>query len=410
MYHCKVCITFIQVPKELEMAVREEEPLSKFSHEFSSSERLEKQLIQDADLLFLYCDEAREKTLSEILSGVKEKAQVILCTEGDFGFTKDLANVYDVWKLPVTADEVRFRFRNWQKAYKEKTDYWLTKSYLEATINSVPDLIWYKDKYGAHLKVNKSFCKAVNKTMEQIEGRGHCYIWDMDPEEYAEGDYICMESETEVMEQKETCVFEEDVKIGNEIRMFQTFKSPLFDFDGSVMGTVGVGKDVTIERRYEKEIVKRANTDFLTGLYNRRYLYQFMEAEENNALAFYYIDLDNFKSVNDCYGHQEGDRALVLTKEVLEKNMPDALLARIGGDEFLVIEYGDVREEDIEPRRIRLRDSLAEAYAANEEFQRVSASIGTAFSPGGTKANLDKLIEQADTMMYAEKRGKKHQR
>ena len=93
------------------------------------------------------------------------------------------------------------------------------------------------------------------------------------------------------------------------MRELTTYKSPLFDIDGSVMGTVGVAVDVTQERLYERMLLNNANTDALTGLYNRRYVYQFIQEKEGTPFTIYYIDLDNFKSINDKFGHQEGDRA-----------------------------------------------------------------------------------------------------
>lgn len=242
--------------------------------------------------------------------------------------------------------------------------------------------------------------------MDQVEGRGHYYIWDIEPDEYARGEFICMESELEVMEKRKTCEFDETVKIGDEMRLLKTYKSPLFDLDGSVMGTVGVATDVTQERIYERMIINNANTDFLTGLYNRRYAYQFIEKEENSSLTVFYLDLDNFKSVNDRYGHQEGDRALVVTAEVLKKCMPKDMIARVGGDEFLVAVIGDYTAKEIEEKRIWLQEQLDSAYAKDEYFKNISVSIGTAHSTDG-EVIMDALIGEADTFMYREKYRKK---
>ena len=134
-------------------------------------------------------------------------------------------------------------------------DFWETSHYLEATINNVPNLIWYKDKNGIHEKVNDSFCRTVNKTKEQTEGRGHAYIWNVEHDDPA-----CIESEREVMSKRKTFVSEEIIQAGEEMRTLTTYKSPLYDLDGSVMGTVGVAIDVTQERAYEQEIIKQNQT------------------------------------------------------------------------------------------------------------------------------------------------------
>ena len=166
--------------------------------------------------------------------------------------TDYLPEIKDVWTLPISDTELKFRFLRWQQTCKVSKDYWQTNQYLETAINSVPNLIWYKTKDGIHKKVNDSFCRTVNKTKKQVEGRGHAYIWDVEHDDPA-----CIESEREVMEKRQTCVSEETVKSGEGTRLLTTYKSPLFDLDGSVMGTIGVAIDITQERSYEQEIMRK---------------------------------------------------------------------------------------------------------------------------------------------------------
>lgn len=410
MYHCKVQFYLFGEQNDLLAGIKEMTPPDHFTYEFSESGVLDEALTADADVIIanLQGTEA-EEIFRRLVFGRKKEAELILIADKEqiaALIEYDMSEVTDIWTFPMTEEEIKFRFLRWQQTYKMRKDFWQVQNYLDSTINSVPHLIWYKDRTGVHKKVNKSFCKAVNKTMEQIEGRGHYYIWDITPDEYAKGEFICMESEFEVMDKKKTCVFDESVKIGDDMRQLKTYKSPLFDLDGSVMGTVGVATDVTQERIYEQMIVNNANTDFLTGLYNRRYVSQFIERQEENPLTVFYLDLDNFKDVNDRFGHQEGDRALVLTTEVLQKCMPDGMIARIGGDEFLVIEIGSYTEQEIEEKRKWLQKQLDAAYGENEHFKDVSASIGTAHSPKG-KNDMDVLINEADAFMYREKNKKK---
>ncbi|MDE7225732.1 MAG: response regulator, partial [Ruminococcus sp.] len=88
-----------------------------------------------------------------------------------------------------------------------------------------------------------------------VEGRDHFYIWNVDPDDPASSGHDCMESELEVIRSEKTCISEETVMSGNEIKILTTYKSPLYDVDGSVMGTVGIGIDITQERAYQQEIV-----------------------------------------------------------------------------------------------------------------------------------------------------------
>ena len=95
----------------------------------------------------------------------------------------------------------------------------------------------------------------MNKSKQQVEGRGHAYIWDVEFDDPA-----CIESEREVMTKEKTCISEEVIQTGGGMRTLTTYKSPLYDLAGSVMGMVGVAIDVTQERAYEEELTQKNNT------------------------------------------------------------------------------------------------------------------------------------------------------
>lgn len=407
MYHCQICFYMIMEPNELFEVLMQMPQYLHFSHEYLRSDRADAALTGRADLILADVrQEDAEETLAFLLSHKRKDAEVILLVDKEqsalLTAKEDAEDIADIWVMPLTESEFRFHLIRWQKTHKMRKDFWQTQNYLDTTINCVPHLIWYKDKEGAHMKVNQAFCGAVNKTMEQIEGRGHYYIWDITPDEYEKGEFICMESEYEVMEKRETCIFDETVKIGDSMRELKTYKAPLFDLDGSVMGTVGVAIDVTQERLYEQMMIRNANTDFLTGLYNRRYVYEFIDNQEDGHLSVFCIDLDHFKSVNDIFGHHEGDKALVLTAKTLQDCMPEGLIARMGGDEFLVVITGARTEEEVEQTRKMIKEQLDGEYAKHEHFRDISASVGAAYSRTG-KETFHHLFHRADEMMYQEK-------
>lgn len=412
MYHCNIHISFWNVSSEIRNTIKEMEPVPQFFHQVVDSNLPQVIQLKKADFILAdlhqYAGD-EQAGIEFLLNHKKEDSDLILCVEKsqvESVLSLAGAEITDIWILPLSAEEVKFHFRKWQENKKVQKDLWLNKAYLDTTIDSMTDLVWYKDKVGSHLKVNQSFCEAVGKTKKQVEGRGHYFIWDMTPDEYAKGEYICMESEYEVMDKKITCVFDEKVKTKSGMKEFLTYKSPLFDLDGSIMGTVGVADDVTKERAYERIMKKQANTDFLTGLFNRRYVYQYIEEQNQGPVVLFYLDLDNFKFVNDKWGHQQGDNALLMVADVLQERMAEAVVARIGGDEFLVIEQKEYTPEEIEEKRIWLEKILNTAFAGKEAMQALSVSIGTAYSADG-KVKLDELIGQADTLMYREKKAKK---
>ena len=258
MYHCHVHFHLVGIRQDVFAVIEEMSPLPCFTHEFTKSERAGDASTGGADVILadLRDMDVRE-TVCALTADRGEDTELILLAEREQIplLTRMLDGVKDIWTLPMSEEEIRFHFLRWQQAYKTSKDYWQTSHFLEATINNVPNLIWYKDKDGVHEKVNDSFCRTVGKTKQKVEGQRHAYIWDVE-----EDDPACIESERQVMEKEQTFVSEERVKAGDSLRLLTTYKSPLYDIDGSVMGTVGVAIDVTQERAYEQEIIQKNRT------------------------------------------------------------------------------------------------------------------------------------------------------
>lgn len=258
MYHCHICFYVIGKQTRLGEIFKAMPALDFFTHEFVESEIPNKELTEKADIIIAdLCGMEAEKEVQKLTAWKKpETGLILLIEQGQFSDLADtLSEVEDIWILPMTDEEIRFRFLRWQQSYKMQKDFWQTGQYLDRTINSMPNLVWYKDKNGIHEKVNDSFCKTVNKTKEQVQGQRHAYIWDVEQDDPA-----CIESERNVMEHRKTYVSDEIVQMGEGTRILATYKSPLFDLDGSVMGTVGVAIDVTKERAYAQELIKKNQT------------------------------------------------------------------------------------------------------------------------------------------------------
>jgi len=227
-------------------------PLPCFTHSFRVSGAPEPEAVREADVIFA---DLRALPAAELpaLFGGGETEVILLAEPGQFALLAPCAEkLEDLWPLPLSEEGLRFRFLRWQRRCKERRDAWETKQYLEATINSIPNLVWYKTKDGIHEKVNDSFCRTVNKTKEQVQGRGHAYIWDVEADDPA-----CIESERVVMESRKTHVSQETIMTGGGQRLLTTYKSPLYDWDGSVMGTVGVAIDITQEEAYRQELLQK---------------------------------------------------------------------------------------------------------------------------------------------------------
>ncbi|MGN6230885.1 MAG: cyclic di-GMP phosphodiesterase [Trinickia sp.] len=174
------------------------------------------------------------------------------------------------------------------------------------------------------------------------------------------------------------------------------------------------GTDITEERDAQRRLKELASTDVLTGLMNRYAINAKIEAalehaqrDSSRVLGIVFLDLDNFKRVNDHYGHVNGDRLIKRVSEIVRECLPDgAMLARLGGDEFLIL---------VDPCTQAQLETLAETIIdrlrapIHLEFMDVysSCSIGIALYPEHGKT-LEALISHADTAMYAAKEAGKH--
>lgn len=164
-----------------------------------------------------------------------------------------------------------------------------------------------------------------------------------------------------------------------------------------------------------ERIVKLSRTDALTGLLNRRAFYEeemprrLRRLERNKATAaLYYIDLDNFKAVNDRFGHHRGDEALIALRDLtLEFSRPGDMIARLGGDEFIMWLDG-ISYEVAEGRARQLVDASRRlAEFSHESDAPLGISLGVAFFDPATGETLDELLARADVAMYSVKRGGK---
>jgi diguanylate cyclase (GGDEF)-like protein len=167
------------------------------------------------------------------------------------------------------------------------------------------------------------------------------------------------------------------------------------------------------ERHRGKEVLRsQALTDELTGLYNRRGFMALaaqqlkLAARGRRECLLISADLDGMKHINDTFGHQEGDRALRETAEVLKQTCRESdLMARLGGDEFVVLMI-DAAAESAATIAARLQANLETHNAASGGLYNLSLSFGTARFRPGQSTSLEELQTQADAAMYAQKREK----
>lgn len=153
-------------------------------------------------------------------------------------------------------------------------------------------------------------------------------------------------------------------------------------------------------------------TDELTGLYNRRGFFTLAEQELKLAsrlkkgVYLFYVDIDNLKEINDRLGHLEGDMMLLETANILRGTFRQSdTIARIGGDEFVIILNG-AKKSDAEIVASRLQKNLDDFNEKVKHSHQLLMSVGVAFYNPENPASIDELLSQADKSMYEQKRYK----
>ena len=174
-------------------------------------------------------------------------------------------------------------------------------------------------------------------------------------------------------------------------------------------------RDVTEHKKIEMELIKLATTDPLTGLANRRYFYTHAEnifkraQQPSDSLAVMVLDIDNFKYINDTYGHAVGDIVLIqLACRLNQSIRPTDILARVGGEEFALLlpRTFSIGTEMIAERILHAVGD--KPFEAEKEKIHITVSIGVAELSRSVQ-DLDTLIRYADQALYKAKQGGRNQ-
>ncbi|MDS0525572.1 sensor domain-containing diguanylate cyclase [Clostridium sp. SHJSY1] len=162
-----------------------------------------------------------------------------------------------------------------------------------------------------------------------------------------------------------------------------------------------------------RELQETAKRDPLLGIYNRRYFFELVERKvyknEKMEYAIIMIDLDNFKNINDAYGHQFGDKVLIETTKIIISHLDDGdVFARYGGEELILYtdKFKDI--QDVYQKVEVIRNSIEHNIIEERNLiQNVTVSIGIGYFPKDGR-NVDELINRADVLLYKSKRSGKN--
>ncbi len=284
------------------------------------------------------------------------------------------------------------------------------RAYFSQLFDFSPNAIVLLDYEDRVVKINRAFEELFGYKPDEIKGSqlGDLLLKDRDSDEIHR-------FSREVMEKGKT-IRAETVRVaksGREIDVHLTAYPVVLDHDR--LGAYVLYQDISDRKKWEKELHQLIHQDYLTGLYNRKYLYDSLDGrlkdarEQHKQVLFLYLDLDGFKDINDRYGHKTGDALLVALAERLISHYQDRMdICRMGGDELILVvsEYPlKTTEEYVK----ELEALFAISFKIEESDVSITTSIGYAIYPEDG-ADPDQLISRADARMYRMKKIKRIQR
>ena len=225
---------------------------------------------------------------------------------------------------------------------------------------------------------------------------------------------------------KEASEILEKIKRGENVEPYETVRvakdgrrieasvtvSPIKDSIGNVVGASAIARDITDQKQTEKSLRYQALHDLLTDLPNRQLFVDRLQhalkrtkRREGTRVAVLFLDVDNFKVINDSLGHELGDRLLVAVGERLRRSLrPEDTLARFGGDEFTILLEDIKTPKDVIRIIKRIVRRFETPFVLDERELFVTVSIGVALGAADVKAPED-LLRDADIAMYRAKQG-----
>lgn len=273
---------------------------------------------------------------------------------------------------------------------------------LQSVMESVADSIYLIDAEYRYLFMNKKHIERLELTGVNYRGMAYSNLHSFE--------------ETENMIRNVDSVFETGGTIRNEHfsqrdrKYFLRTFSPVRNSEGKIVAVTVVSKDVNDLKDMEEKLRNLSLADELTGLYNRRGFFTMAEPllkltnRRMDPVFLLYADLDNLKEINDVLGHHEGDQAIIDTARVLKETFRETdIVARMGGDEFVVITVAG-KKEDADIVVARFKENIMAHSERSGRPYKLSISVGmSCFDPENTRS-ADELLKAAEKLMYKEKK------
>jgi diguanylate cyclase (GGDEF)-like protein/PAS domain S-box-containing protein len=265
-------------------------------------------------------------------------------------------------------------------------------------------IVGITDAKGTITYVNDTFCKISKYSREELIGKNHNIL----NSHYHPREFFVDMWRTITQKKVWKGEIKNKAKDGSYYWVDTTIV-PFLNGQGKPYEYVSIRTDITPQKKAQEEIYHLAYYDLLTGILNRNGLYKSLEKLLKNAdeeVAFLFLDLDRFKSVNDTFGHKTGDELLRAVAERMSKLVErDHIISRYAGDEFIIVLRKSSQEEAVEIAQ-KIINSFSIPFILSDEEIYTTFSIGISLYPSDG-ASKETVIKNADNALYlAKKKGK----
>ena len=312
--------------------------------------------------------------------------------------SRDVGNPADRYFIAIKQD-ITERRRAEEELYR-------AHQMLQTVLNTIPQRVFWKDRNCTYVGCNRAFATdaGLNNPAEIIGKSDFDLVWSETAEVYRTDDKLVMEQGSAKLG------YEEIQDRADRGRVWlRTSKLPLWDREGKVIGVIGTYEDITARKLAEERVQYLAYYDALTGLPNRTLLQDRLAKalagarRRKDKVAILFLDLDRFKDINDSLGHSVAD---LLLQEVAERLKTWAreqdTVARVGGDEFLIVLTGLKDVADAAVATERIVNLMTAEFVVQGHSLSIGCSVGISIFPEHG-ADGETLIKNADAAMYSAK-------